>query len=36
MQVQHIGYRIRGGYRVAAMGHLWEMTPKDAQDRLKV
>jgi len=31
MQVQHIGYRIRGFYRVAALGYLWDMTPKDAQ-----
>lgn len=36
MQVQHIGHRIRGFYRVAALGHLWEMTPKDAQQRLKI
>lgn len=36
MQVQHMGYRIRGFYRVAALGHLWEMTPKDAQERLNI
>lgn len=36
MQVQHIGYRIRGGYRVAALGHLWDMTPNDAQQRLNI
>jgi transposase InsO family protein len=36
MRVQHIGYRIRGFYRIAAFGHLWEMTPKDAQQRLKI
>jgi hypothetical protein len=36
MRVQHIGYRIRGFYRVAALGHLWDMTPKDAQQRLNI
>jgi hypothetical protein len=36
MQVHHAGYRIRGFYRVAALGHLWEMTPKDAQRRLYI
>ena len=36
MQVQHMGYRIRGFYRVGALGHLWEMTPKDAQERLNI
>ncbi|WP_430626746.1 helix-turn-helix domain-containing protein, partial [Thiobacter aerophilum] len=36
MQVQHIGYRIRGFYRVAGLGHLWGMTPKDAQERLEI
>jgi transposase InsO family protein len=36
MRVQHIGYRIRGFYRVAALGHLWDMTPKDAQRRLEI
>lgn len=36
MREQHIGYRIRGFYRVAALGHLWEMTPKDAQRRLEI
>jgi transposase InsO family protein len=36
MQVQHIGYRIRGFYRVAKLGHLGEMTPKDAQRRLDI
>ena len=36
MQVQHIGYGIRGFYRVAHLGHLWEMTPKDAQQRLRI
>ena len=36
MQVQRIGYGIRGFYRVAHWGHLWEMTPKDAQERLKI
>ncbi|PZP57540.1 MAG: hypothetical protein DI596_09145, partial [Azospira oryzae] len=36
MQVHHVGYRIRGFYRVAKLGHLWEMTPKDAQERLRI
>ncbi|QGU32573.1 integrase core domain-containing protein [Thermochromatium tepidum] len=36
MRVQHIGYRIRGFYRVAALGHLWDMPPKDAQRRLEI
>jgi transposase InsO family protein len=36
MQVKHIGYGIRGFYQVAALGHLWEMTPKDAQERLQI
>lgn len=36
MQIQRIGYGIRGFYRIAALGHLWEMTPKDAQNRLKI
>lgn len=36
MQYQHIGHRIRGFYRVACLGHLWEMTPQDAQQRLKI
>ena len=36
MQVQGIGYGIRGFYRVAKLGHLWEMTPKDAQRRLEI
>jgi transposase InsO family protein len=36
MQIHHVGYRIRGLYRVAALGHLWDMTPKDAQRRLEI
>ncbi len=36
MQVQGIGYGIRGFYRVAKLGHLWEMTPQDAQRRLQI
>lgn len=36
MQVQRIGYGIRGFYRAAHLGHLWEMTPKDAQQRLRI
>ncbi|MEW5790812.1 MAG: hypothetical protein ACOY4L_12840, partial [Pseudomonadota bacterium] len=36
MQVQHIGQRIRGFYRVAPLGHLWDMIPRDAQRRLDI
>ena len=36
MQVQYIGFGIRGFYRVARLGHRWEMTRKDAQERLKI
>jgi hypothetical protein len=36
MRIYHIGYRIRGLYWLANLGHLWEMTPKDAQQRLKI
>ncbi len=32
----YIGHRIRGFHRVTKTGHLWEMTPKDAQQRLKI
>ena len=36
MQIHHVGYRIRGFYRVAHLGHCWEMTPNDAQPRLTI
>ena len=36
MQVHHIGYGIRGFYKLAKLGHLWAMIPKEAQYRLKV
>ncbi|MGC9008975.1 MAG: helix-turn-helix domain-containing protein, partial [Halothiobacillaceae bacterium] len=36
MRVQYIGDQVRGFYRVAQLGHLWEMTPKVAQERLKI
>ena len=36
MQVQHVGDRIRGFDRVGALWHLWEMTTKDAQERLRI
>lgn len=36
MQVQHIGHRIRGFYGIAQLGHLWEMTPKDTPQRLRI
>ncbi len=31
MQIQPMGYRIRGLYRVAALGPLWETTPEICQ-----
>ena len=34
MGMQRIGSRIRGFYRVAGLGHLWEMTRKGAPRRL--
>jgi hypothetical protein len=36
MQIHHVGYRIREFYRVAALEHLWGMTPKDAERRLEI
>jgi hypothetical protein len=36
VQVKPIGYGIRWFYRVAKLWHLWEMTLKDAQERLKI
>ncbi len=30
MQIQHIGYQIRGFYRVAKIGHRWPMNPHAA------
>ena len=36
MQIQHVGYRIKGFYRAACLGHLWEMTSKHAQQRLNI
>jgi len=36
MQIHHVGYRNRGFYRVAALGQLWDMTPKDAQRRFEI
>ena len=36
MQIHHVGYRIRGFYRVAALGHLWEMPPKEPRRRLEI
>ena len=36
MQIHYTGYRIRGGYRVAHLGHVWEMTSKHAQHRLAI
>ncbi|MFZ5537927.1 MAG: integrase core domain-containing protein [Pseudomonadota bacterium] len=36
MQIHRVGYGIRGFYRIAELGHLWAMTPKDAQERFKI
>ena len=36
MQIHHVGYRLKGVYRVTQIGHRWDMTPKDAQHRLKI
>ena len=36
MHVHHVGFRIRGFYRLAQFGHRWEMTPKDAQHRFNI
>ncbi len=36
MHVHHVGYRIKGFYRLAQFGHRWEMTPKDADHRLTI
>ena len=36
MHVHHVGFRIKGFYRLAQFGHRWEMTPNDAQHRLKI
>ena len=35
MQIQHIGYQIRGFYRVAKIGHRWDMNPH-AQKRIDI
>ena len=36
MQIHYTGYRIRGFYRVAHLGHVWGMTSKHAQHRLAI
>ena len=36
MQVHHVGFRIRGFYRLAQFGHRWSMTTQDAQHRLQI
>ncbi|RLA85508.1 MAG: hypothetical protein DRG31_02835, partial [Deltaproteobacteria bacterium] len=35
-RTDHIGYGIRGFYRLAKLGQLWDMIPEEAQYRLKV
>ena len=36
MRIGHMGYGIRGFYRIAKLGYLCCMTPKDAQRRLQI
>ena len=36
MHIHHLGSRIRGFSRIAQFGHLWSMTPNDAQHRLQI
>ena len=36
MQIHHIGYGIKGFYRLAKLGQLWDMIPEEAQHRLKI
>ena len=36
MQIHHIGYGIKGFYKLAKLGQFGDMIPKEAQYRLKV
>ncbi len=36
MQIHHVGYRIRGFYRLTQFGHRWDMIPHEAHHRLKI
>ncbi len=36
MHIHHLGYRIRGFYRVANLGYRWDMIPNEAHHRLKI
>jgi len=36
VQTHHIGYGIRGFYWLSQLGYLWDMTPKDAQERFRI
>ncbi len=36
MQVQRIGYKVRGFYRVARLGMKWGMIATDTEKRLKI
>ncbi len=36
MQIHHVGYRIRGFYRLTQFGHRWGMIPHEAHHRLKI
>jgi len=36
VQVHHIGYGIRGFYKLAELGQFWDMIPEEDQHCLKV
>ncbi len=36
MHIHHVGSRLKRGYRLAQIGHRWEMTPKEAQHRFTI
>ncbi len=36
MQIHRVGYRIKGYSQVVKLGHLWDMTSKDALQRIKI
>jgi len=36
MQIHHMGYGIKGFYKLAKLGQFWDMIPEEAQHRLRV
>lgn len=36
MPIHHVGSHLKGVYRLAQIGHHWDMTPHDAQPRLNI